>query len=83
MLLNFQGLVAAANGILGVGQEAPGALQALLLLGRFVLLALGLCAIFLLPGVGPIPVTLGLSILVIAVLLEAILYHSAGADRRS
>jgi hypothetical protein len=83
MLLNFKGLVASAKGILDTDQEAPGALQTVLLLGRFVLLAMGLCAIFLLPGVGPIPVTLGLSILVIAVLLDAIFYHSAGADRRS
>ena len=83
MLLNFQGLVATTKGILGTDQAAPGALQTVLLLGRFVLLAMGLCAIFLLPGVGPIPVTLGLSILVIAVLLESIFYHSAGADRRS
>ncbi len=83
MLLNFKGLVATTNSILGSGQEAPGALHAMLLLSRYVLLGIGLCAIVLLPGVGPIPVALGLSILVIAVLLEAMFYLSAGADRRS
>ncbi len=82
MLLNFKGLVATADGILGTDREAPGALQAVLLLGRYVLLGMGLYAIVLLPGVGPIPVALGLSILVIAVFLEAI-DLSIGADRRS
>ncbi len=83
MLLNFKELVATAKGIVGADQDPPGGRQALLLLSRYVLLGIGLCAIVLLPGVGPIPVALGLSILVIAVLLEAILYLSAGADRRS
>ena len=83
ILLNFKGLVALTDGILGTDREAPGALQAALLLGRYVLLGIGLCAIVQLLGVGPIPVALGLSILVIAVLLEAIFYLSTGADRRS
>ena len=83
MLLNFKGLVATAYGILGTDREAPGALQAVLLLGRYVLLGMGLYAIVLLPGVGSIPVALGLSILVIAVFWEAISYLFTGADRRS
>ena len=83
MLLNFKGLVTTANGILGSGPEASGTLHVVLLLGRYGLLGMGLYAIFLLPGVGPIPIALGLSILVIAILLEAISYLSAGADRRS
>ncbi|HJO04598.1 MAG TPA: hypothetical protein QGG47_11550 [Acidobacteriota bacterium] len=83
MLLNLHGLVATADGILSTDQQTPGALQGVLLLGRYVLLGMGLCAIVLLPGVGPIPVALGLSILVIAILLEAIFNLSAGADRRS
>ncbi len=43
------------------------------LVGRFALLGMVLCVIVLLPGVGVVPIVLGLSTLVLAILLEAIL----------
>lgn len=72
MLLLFQAMVAFSGRLLSDGGDAPGVLQTGLLALRYVLLGLVLCAMFLLPGVGPIPVLLGLSILVLAILLEAI-----------
>jgi hypothetical protein len=90
MLLNFNALVAAADVFLGSAtpstrpspRASPGPLQMAFLAGRHVLLGIVLCAIVLLPGVGVIPVALGLSVLVLAILPEAILQVSAGPQRR-
>jgi len=82
MLLNFQGLVSVTDSLLKGDSEGPNVLQGAFLLGRYALLGIVLCAIVLAPGVGPIPVTLGLSVLVIAILLEAIFQLFRGASRR-
>jgi len=82
MLLNFQGLIAVTDAILTGSGEGIGWAQGAFLLGRYALLALVLCAIVLAPGVGPIPVILGLSVLVIAILLEAVLQLFGGTSRR-
>lgn len=82
MMLNFRGLVALSDRLLGQSESPPTGLQAVLLAGRYVLLGIGLCAMVLLPGVGPIPVALGVSVLVVAVLVEAILQLFAGSRRR-
>lgn len=82
MLLNFNGLVAATDTLMGSSRSSPSPLQLAFLAGRHVLLGIVLCAIVLLPGVGVFPVVLGLSVLVVAILLEAILQVSAGARRR-
>jgi len=82
MLLNFQGLVSVTDKLLSGDSEGPSALQAAFLMGRYALLGIVLCAIVLAPGVGPIPVALGLSVLVIAILLEAIFQLFRGASRR-
>lgn len=82
MMLNFRGLVALSDRLLGQSEGRPTALQAGLLAGRYVLLGVGLCAMVLLPGVGPIPVVLGMSVLVVAVLVEAACQLFAGPARR-
>jgi hypothetical protein len=82
MLLNFQGLVSVTDKLLSGDSEGPSVLQAAFLMGRYALLGIVLCAIVLAPGVGPIPVALGLSVLVIAILLEAIFQLFRGASRR-
>jgi hypothetical protein len=82
MLLNFQGLVSVTDTILDRNALKPSPLQMAFLLGRFALLGIVLCAILLTPGVGPIPVALGLSVLFIAILLEAILQLLRGPSRR-
>lgn len=82
VLLNFSALAAVSRSILGSEQTRPGPLQLAFLAGRHVLLGIALCGIVLLPGVGPVPVVLGLSVLVFAILLEAVLQLSVGADRR-
>jgi hypothetical protein len=61
--------------------EGPSVLQAVLLAGRYVLLGIVLYAMVLMPGVGPVPVAVGLSVLVLALLLEAFIQLSAGASR--
>lgn len=83
MMLNFQGMVAVSDALTSGTQSGPSPLQALFLMGRYVLLALVLCAIVLLPEVGPIPVALGLSNLVLAILLEALTQLFSGANSRS
>ena len=83
MLLNFQGMLSVTDALLSSEQEGPSLLQAGFLVGRYALLGIVLCAIVLAPGVGPIPVALGLSILVIAILLEAILQLFPGSFSRS
>ncbi|NKB87511.1 MAG: hypothetical protein GKS06_04770 [Acidobacteria bacterium] len=82
MLLNFRGLVSVTDSILDQGESQPSVLQMAFLMGRYALLGIVLCAIVLAPGVGPIPVALGLSILVIAILLEAILQLFPGVFSR-
>ena len=82
MLLNFQGMLSVTDTLLSGDQEGPNLLQAAFLVGRYALLGIVLCAIVLTPGVGPIPVALGLSVLVIAILLEAILQLFRGASGR-
>ncbi len=82
MLLNFQGLVSVTDSLLSGDSEGPNPMQAAFLVGRYALLGIVLCAIVLAPGIGPIPVVLGLSVLVIAILLEAIFQLFCGASRR-
>ena len=82
MLLNFQGLVSVTDTLLSGDSKGPSPIQAAFLVGRYALLGIVLCAIVLAPGVGPIPVVLGLSVLVIAILLEAIFQLFRGASRR-
>ncbi len=82
MLLNFQGMLSVTDTLLSGEQEGPNLLQAAFLVGRYALLGIVLCAIVLTPGVGPIPVALGLSVLVVAILLEAISQLFRGASRR-
>ncbi len=72
VLANFLFLESLVGRILGSGNRAPSRLQMAVLLFRTVLLALLLYGIFVLLGVRPIPVALGLSILVLAVLIEAL-----------
>ncbi len=82
MLLNFNGLVALGDSLVDAEAERPGALQLAFLAGRYVLLGIGLCVIVLAPGVGPVPVALGLSVLVLAILVEAIAQALSGAHSR-
>lgn len=77
MLANFKLLHSIIDPVLERG-DVPGIGQTVLLLGRLVLMALLLGGIILLPGVGPIPVALGLSVLVLAVLVEALTYAFSG-----
>ena len=72
VLANFQGLASVVNALVDLTDQGPGGFQIAFMAGRFVLLAILLCGIVLLPGVGPIPVALGLSVLILALLLEAI-----------
>jgi len=69
-MLNFIFLERLAAAVLGAAKPAANPLQLLLLAFRVVLMALMLYGIFALPGVHPIPVALGLSILVLAVVIE-------------
>ena len=71
VVVNFQLMTRIVDDILDQPQTAPNLGKLVFLASRLVLLALLLCGIFLLPGVSPIPVALGLSVLVIAVLIEA------------
>jgi hypothetical protein len=81
MLLTFQGLATISSRILKPDGEGPSALQAVFLAGRYVLLGIVLYAMVLMPGVGPVPVAVGLSVLVLAILLEAFIQLFAGASR--
>ena len=81
MLLSFQGLVSVSTRLMTANDKGPSPLQAVLLAGRYVLLGIVLYAMVLMPGVGPVPVAVGLSVLVIAILLEAVIQLSAGASR--
>ena len=81
MLLSFQGLVSFSSRLMTADDKGPNPLQAVLLAGRYVLLGIVLYAMVLMPGVGPVPVAVGLSVLVLAILLEAVIQLSAGASR--
>lgn len=79
MIVNFEILERAVGSVLEKAPERlPGAGQVLFLAFRLVLLALLLCGIFLLPGITPISVALGLSVLVLAVLIEAFTHVLSG-----
>jgi len=71
VLVNFQLMTRIIDSIIEQSPSTPKLGKLLFLAFRLVLLALLLCGIFLVPGVSPIPVALGLSVLVIAVLIEA------------
>lgn len=71
VIANFHLMTAVVDGVLRQSPTAPSYGKLAFLAIRLVLLALLLCAIVLLPGVDPIPVALGLSVLVLAVLIEA------------
>lgn len=81
MIIGFRGLVALVDAILGSRGTRPTALQMAILGVRYVLLALGLYVMLRVPGVGPIPVALGLSIFVIAVVVEGLIRALGGARR--
>ncbi|MEE3273294.1 MAG: ATP synthase subunit I [Acidobacteriota bacterium] len=70
VMLNFVLLERIASRVLENAKRPPNPLQMLFLGLRFVLMALILYGIFALPGVRPIPVVLGLSIVVLAVVIE-------------
>ncbi len=72
VLLNFIFLERLTSRLLGSANLPPNPLQVAFLALRVVLMALCLYGIFVLPGVRPIPVALGLSILVMAVVIEAL-----------
>lgn len=72
VMLNFMLLERVASRVLGAAKPAPNPVQLLLLAFRVGLMALMLYGIFALPGVHPIPVALGLSILVLAVVIESL-----------
>jgi hypothetical protein len=72
MVANFYGLESVVESALGHPEEGPGVLQMAFLAGRFVLLGVVLCVIVLLPGVGVFPVVAGLSVLIVALLFEAL-----------
>lgn len=79
MIVNFEVLERVVGRVLEKAPEGPpGAAQMLFLAFRLVLLALLLCGIFLVPGITPISVALGLSVLVLAVLIEAFTHVLSG-----
>lgn len=76
-LLSFEALVHSVLGAVERLPETPGAGRVALMAGRLLLLALVLCGIFLLPGIRPIPLAIGLSVLVLAILVEALTRNPA------
>lgn len=72
VMLNFIFLERLATRLLGTSKPAANPVQLVLLAFRVGLMALMLYGIFALPGVHPVPVALGLSILVLAVLIESL-----------
>jgi len=72
VMLNFVLLERVATKVLGAAKPAANPVQLVLLAFRVGLMALILYGIFALPGVHPIPVALGLSILVLAVVIESL-----------
>ena len=72
VLLNFILLEGVASRVLKTASRPPNPLQVVFLALRFVLMGLILYGIFALPGVRPIPVVLGLSIVVLAIVIESL-----------
>jgi hypothetical protein len=72
VLVNFMLLEGLASRVLESAKPAPNPIQLLFLAFRVVLMGLLLYGIFVLPGVRPIPVALGLSIVVLAVVFESL-----------
>lgn len=72
MLLNFHFLERLVSRLLGSSDPSPSPAQLGFLAIRLVLMALVLSGIVLLSGISPIPVALGLSILVLAVVVESL-----------
>lgn len=72
VLVNFMFLERLVSRILEGRKKAPSPLQIVVLAFRVVLLGLLLYGIFALPGIRPIPVALGLSVLVLAVVIESL-----------
>ena len=71
VLLNFILLESVASRVLKSSSRPPNPLQMVFLAIRFVLMGLILYGIFALVGVRPIPVVLGLSIVVLAIVIES------------
>ena len=71
VLLNFILLESVASRVLKSASRPPNPLQMVFLAIRFVLMGLILYGIFALVGVRPIPVVLGLSIVVLAIVIES------------
>ena len=71
VLLNFILLESVASRVLKSARRPPNPLQMVFLAIRFVLMGLILYGIFALVGVRPIPVVLGLSIVVLAIVIES------------
>ncbi len=72
VFLNFMLLESVASRVLKTATRPPNPLQLAFLALRFVLMGLILYGIFALPGVRPIPVVLGLSIVVLAIVIESL-----------
>ena len=70
VMLNFVLLERIVSRVLETAKRPPNPLQMVFLGLRFVLMGLILYGILALPGVRPIPVVLGLSIVVLAVVIE-------------
>ena len=71
VVLNFMLLEDVASRVLKTATRPPNPLQLVFLGVRFVLMGLILYGIFALPGVRPIPVVLGLSVVVLAIVIES------------
>ncbi len=82
VLLNFILLESVASRVLKTASRPPNPLQLVFLGLRFVLMGLILYGIFALPGVRPIPVALGLSIVVLAVVIESFSEVFSGPSSR-
>jgi len=82
VFLNFILLESVATRVLKTASRPPNPLQLVFLALRFVLMGLILYGIFALPGVRPIAVGLGLSIVVLAVVIEAFSVIFSGPSSR-
>ncbi len=82
VLLNFILLESVASRVLKTASRPPNPLQLVFLGLRFVLMGLILYGIFALPRVRPIPVGLGLSIVVLAIVIESLSQVSSSLSSR-
>lgn len=82
VFLNFILLESVATRVLKTASRPPNPLQLVFLALRFVLMGLILYGIFALPGVRPIAVGLGLSIVVLAVVIESFSVIFSGPSSR-